>query len=79
MNFTGIVFMTLCKCFFLAVEAPNEVHLPLETHSEVDGGGMCMNDLTIYIPQLILSHYIHNVIQSLELQHRSMSMTCINN
>ena len=63
MNWTRIVFMNyVIASFFGGVKALNkEVHLPLETHSEVDGGGMCMNDLTINIAQLILSHYIHNV------------------
>ena len=39
MDWTGIVFMIHVIDFLLAVEAPNEeVHLQLETHSEVDGG-----------------------------------------
>ena len=52
-----------CNWFSLAVN--DEVHLQLETHSEVDGGGMCRNDLAINIPQLILSDYIHNYVNDL--------------
>ena len=52
-----------CNWFSLAVN--DEVHLQLETHSEVDGGGMCRNDLAISIPQLILSDYIHNYVNDL--------------
>ena len=58
-------------------EAPNEeVHLSLETHSD---RGMCMGELTINILQILLSQYMHIVMQPLDFQHRSMSMTCINN
>ena len=54
------------------------MHIPLETYSEAQRG-MCIGDLTINIPQLILNKYMRIIMQSVDFQQRNISMTCIHN
>ena len=65
------LFMKHVICTYI-MYVTNEVHIPLETHTQKhEEVCMCIGDLTINIPYLILNKYMCIIMQSVDFQQRN--------